>query len=213
MIIATIFLLVIVYFVYQYFLQRANDITAVVRLLPTFFILALLLAAVGIVSLSDTLGALNDADRQTVETVEAFDSLDSRVDVLVVGLVGSYEAGAAAIEVQLADDSMRFVVDLERTVFRALDPGERLRVDDPIVIVLHNDANVENGIAVASEIYAGEYDNYVAFAERTAFIPAVTAILSFVAALMTLFAPLWRGLHMVKLTSRKNQPTVTQRSD
>lgn len=192
MIVATVFLIILGYSVYQFYLQRAIVRSDVLKLVPAFLVFGLLLLLVSLVSLSDTFSALAPADHPAIHTQAEFEAIldsDDAEKALLIGVVGAYEDGGDSIAVAFEDGGLTIAIDDDTAVRVPDDSGVLAEGGEVVVKVDLRDAVNDEAAFIAQEIYAGTRDDYIAFVERAALIPLITAGLSFLSGILTLIVP------------------------
>jgi hypothetical protein len=191
-IVATVFLIILGYSAYQFYLQRAIVRSDVLKLVPAFLVFGLLLLLVSLVSLSDTFSALAPADHPAIHTQAEFETILENAEAekaLLVGVVGAYEDGGDSIAVAFDDGGLTVGIDEDTAVRVPDDIGVLAEGGEVVVKVDLRDVANEETTFVAQEIYAGTRDDYIAFVERAALIPLITAGLSFLGGILTLIVP------------------------
>jgi hypothetical protein len=162
------------------------------KLVPAFLVFGLLLLLVSLVSLSDTFSALAPADHPAIHTQAEFETILENAEAekaLLVGVVGAYEEGGDSIGVAFDDGGLTVGIDEDTAVRVPDDIGVLAEGGEVVVKVDLRDAVNEETTFVAQEIYAGTRDDYIAFVERAALIPLITAGLSFLGGILTLIVP------------------------
>jgi hypothetical protein len=217
MILATIFLLLLAYPVYQFGLRGVTEPQAIRKYVPAFVVFGVLLLLTAAFAFNERLEALAPGDLPPLRTTEALraQATDPQTDVLVLGAVGELQNGVTIstrpqTRFPLVLEGGSVSVLLGENVLALSWPrqGDRrvLEAGQPLVVVgslqaaddveADIDTALDRRYLVAETVYAGDITGYLDLLPRFALIPTMTALLSVILGMLLPLVPLlkWHNL-------------------